>query len=587
MKANSPESQRYFATLAKRIAKASRGERGALVSEAAGFLGWSNSRVYDGLAAAGWESGRKRRADKGQRKVGEAEVRLVAGMTHESRRTNGKKMLPMKTALEIAQHSGEARADVSVATMARAMRDIGVHPEQLSKPAPHITMRSLYPNHVWQFDVSVCVLYYLDKGGLSVMDEKRFYKNKPENVKRVADMRVLRYLVTDHRTGAFFLRYYQASGETQEVLFDFLVEAFTGEENPHNPFRGVPFQLIWDAGSANQAYLVRNFLDRLDVRHQAHTPGRPRAKGQVETMHNVVERAFESRLFMMKVRDIVHLNAKARDWMVWFNSNAKHTRHGFTRYGLWQTIRDDQLRLCPPRKLCTELLHTEPETRQVNGNLAVRYAVKGYGSAEYSVKHIPGLRVGDKVQVCVNPYRAPNIHVLDEDEHGSPIRWECEPIAQDEAGFPLRSPVFGEEYKAQPATPADQQRQRIAKEAYGVETTADVDQARKNKRPAFVGRVEPFADVNAQPLPSFMRRSGTELEVPGQFQVEFRPLSYVEACKRLVGLAGRSLHSDENRAIRALFPNGVPEEALALLAEQLRQGLPLSGAESQPASAGG
>ena len=586
MKANSPESAQYFSRLAERIRATPRGARGALIDEAAKFLGWSKSRVYDGLKKAGWESGRKRRGDRGRRKVTEEEIRVVAGMVHESRRTNGKKMMPMKTALEIARSNGEIRRDISLSTLQRGMADLSLHPSQLAKPEPHITMRSLHPNHVWQFDVSVCVLYYLDQGGLAVMDEKRFYKNKPENLKRVAKQRVLRYLATDHYSGAFHLRYYLASGETQEVLFNFLVDAFTGGDNAQYPFRGVPLLLIWDAGSANQAFLVKKFPDRLDVKHLAHEPGNPRAKGQVESMHNVIERQFESRLFMMQVRDIDHLNALAADWMTWFNATAIHSRHGKTRYSLWQTIREDQLRLCPPRAVCQELLHTEPETRQVNGNLAVRYTVKGYEPAEYSVRHIPGLRVGDKVQVCVNPYHAPSIYVLDEDEHGNEVRWECEPVLLDAGGFPVDAPVFGEEYKAQPATPADKQRRQVAKEAYGVESKAEVDKARKKKQPAYA-EIEPFADVKAAPTVSHMRRPGTELEVPGQFHVELQPLSHVEAFKRLAAQLGRRLHAEENKAVRCRFPDGVPEETLPQLVEQLRQGRALGDAVSRPASVGG
>lgn len=59
----------------------------------------------------------------------------------------------------------------------------------------------------------MCVLYYLDRGGLAVMDKKEFYKNKPQNVKRIANERVLRYLVTDHYSGAFYLHYFLAAGE--------------------------------------------------------------------------------------------------------------------------------------------------------------------------------------------------------------------------------------------------------------------------------------------------------------------------------------------------------------------------------------
>lgn len=88
----------------------------------------------------------------------------------------------------------------------------------------------------------------------------------------------MRYLATDHYSGAFFLRYYLAPGENTETITQFLLEAFC-ERDTGELMYGVPQILIWDAGSANIAHQTRHMLDMLEVKHIAHTPGRPWAKG--------------------------------------------------------------------------------------------------------------------------------------------------------------------------------------------------------------------------------------------------------------------------------------------------------------------
>ncbi|MFM2520608.1 integrase, partial [Escherichia coli] len=87
--------------------------------------------------------------------------------------------------------------------ISRALRNYGLHPEQLDAPAPHTEVASLHPNHVWQIDASLCTLYYLSNGhkGLQVMDSAKFYKNKPANLARIASDRVWSYEITDHASG--------------------------------------------------------------------------------------------------------------------------------------------------------------------------------------------------------------------------------------------------------------------------------------------------------------------------------------------------------------------------------------------------
>lgn len=564
--------QAYLVDLAERLDAALHGEKNALIDAAASALGISRNAVYSQLKTVGWTSGRKQRADSGKGKVTPDEVRFVAAVMKNSSRATGKQLLSVETAMDIARANGRLTTDCSPSTMLRALEQEGLHPKQLSQPSPHTSMRSLHPNHVWEFDVSVCVLYYLDNGGLSVMDREKFYKNKPVAESRIVNKRVLRYIVTDHYTGAFYVRYFLRAGEDKETIYEFLVDAFLGQEHPQAPFRGVPIMLVWDAGSANQSKMVKDFLDRMFVKHWAHTPGVPRAKGQVERSQDIVERDFEGRLFMLRLTDADQLNEAAWTWMRWYNARKHHARHGKTRYGLWQTISRDQLRLCPPREICGQLLRDGFEERRVRPNLMISYALKGQPSMFYSVRRVPGVMVGDAVRVCVNPYRYPNVDVLIPGADGTETAYELVPEERNEAGFFVDAPVFGENYKAPPATLADDNRRNLLQDAYGVSTQQEADKKRTRREPAFGGEIDPVSYLASETVAYFMERPGHALEVPGQFHVERQPLSLIEAMKRLRGMLGRALTPDENTKIRARYPDGVAESELEEVMSWLANG---------------
>ena len=99
----------------------------------------------------------------------------------------------------------------SVETISRAMRRYGCHPDQLRAASPAVRMRTEYPNQAWQADASVCVLYRIpgsDKIGL--VKEKSYNGKKPENLFKIRQNRIVRYLEVDHYSGNFYLRYEQA-----------------------------------------------------------------------------------------------------------------------------------------------------------------------------------------------------------------------------------------------------------------------------------------------------------------------------------------------------------------------------------------
>ncbi|NDV21035.1 DDE-type integrase/transposase/recombinase, partial [Pseudodesulfovibrio sp. JC047] len=311
----------------------------------------------------------------------------------------------------------------------------------------------MYPNHCWQVDPSMCVLFYLPKGGLSVMEESKFYKNKLQNFRKTERERVWRYVITDHYSGTIYVRYVQAAGESAQGLVDVFLDAIT-PRGLNDPMHGVPELLVMDKGSANTAHLFTNLLDRLGVKWDTHKAGNPRAKGQVECGNNIVETKFESRLTFLRVQTVKELQVEANKWCQHFNAHAIHTRTQRTRNDVWLTITEDQLRLAPSLELCRELVTTRPVEVLVKPDMSITHTVKGFGSKTYDLRHIPGLVPRLKVGVVVNPYRAPAVDVIVHSQ-GEDLIWTVEPVKMDDAGFWKSAPVFGQEYKAQPDTLAD------------------------------------------------------------------------------------------------------------------------------------
>ncbi len=573
----------YLTQLASSINNSDRGQRGSLVSNAAKRLGCSVQTVYNRLKKYGVQSSRKLRSDKGDSKVSLDAVMHVSAIMHGGKRALGKEMLPMGDTISVLRSNGILDVDVSPSTMFRLMRKNDCHPEQMARPDAHVSMKSLYPNHVWQLDASICVLYRIKDGRVGVLDARKFNERKPKDLAKIINERVMRYAVTDHTSGSVFCRFYNAAGEDQFTLFEFLMEAFHKRDD--GMMYGVPHMLVWDAGSANMAHTIRGLLTNLIVKHWAHKPGNPRAKGQVECVHNIIERKFEGRLSMIRIDNVEQLNAHMDSWLKKFNGVDIHSRHGHARWGVWQMIKQDQLRLCPPKEVCSQLMFAKPETRIVIGNLRIQFTCKGFPPAQYDVSKIDCVRVGDKVSITVNPYRLPNIFVIAETKDGEIKYHECEPVAKDVFGFAVDSPVFGERYQSPADSDVDDMRKQVNTLAYGERDTLDAQNVKAKGRLMFNGAIDPFKDVREAEtkVPAYMPRRGSDIDVPLPAQIELRPLSHVEASLEMVARLGRALEGIEAKSLRTWYPDGVPEtelDTLQLRLENIHEPEPL--AEEKP-----
>lgn len=548
----------YLIGIRDRLLAAPHGAKAAIVDEAAQLLRCSGQEVYRRLRAVGYQSGRKPRVDRGACSVPEDVAVKASTLVRGATRRNAKKTLPIGTALDILNENGQG-ADVSPATLSRAMRRYRCHPTMLAKGKPGTHLRSEHPNHVWQVDASICVLFYLPVGGLKVMPEGEFYKNKPQNLARVEKQRVWRYCVTDHYSGALYVHYVVAGGETAEALVDVFLAAIS-QRGQDDPLHGVPEILMMDSGSANLSGLFLNLLERLGVRHITHLPGNPRAKGQVEQAQNLVETQFEGRLAFYRVESAEQLQAAADSWRKHYNAHAVHTRHGRSRNAMWLTIAEDELRIAPSLELCRDLVVTKPEERVVKSDMTISHAVKGFGRKDYDVRLLPGLVPGMKVRVVVNPYRAPAVDVILKDALGDDTVWTVEPVQTDEAGFRADAPVFGQEFKGLPETQADRRVKEIA------EAVGDTGKERQTGQAPY--GLDVFADVTAAPAPAYVGRRGRDLGLDASRR-EVAPLSIAQAARLLKDRLGAAWTGEQYAWLSQRFPGGVPPQELDEITAQL------------------
>lgn len=567
----------YLRNLAEQLQTAKHGQKTPLIEKSAVFLNCSTKQVYEMLKQAGLtpkpKTGeRKTRTDKGQSAITREQAELIGGMILVATRANGKRILSVKNAAELLKAQGKL-PDVDTTTILRALRTHHCHPDQLATPSAHTQQRSLHPNHVWQIDASVCVLFYLPRGGLAVMEEKEFYKNKPKNIAKIANERVIRYVVTDHYSGAIYCEYVMGA-ESSENLIQVFTNAIQKREH-NDPMHGVPFNLGLDKGSANMSGFAMNYFERLGITPIVHATGNSRAKGSVEKANDIVECQFESRLTFLKVQTLAELNTLATKWRTHFNANAIHTRHGKARNSVWLTITREQLRLPPSVDICRELITTRPKTIKVRGDLTVTHTIRGYDNQAYDLTHLPDIYPRAEVDIVVNPYRVPDIDV-----HWQRQIYTVSPVKTNEAGFAIHAPIIGESIIAKPDSQADSNRKAMLKQAYGADTEAQVDKARKAKNAAYTGIVDAMADVDnshtAGNVPNVVTAAGNVIDTTAHVATrELKPLSHVEAAMQIKGILGDGWTREHYQAMQAQYPSGVPTTAIDDIISRIRTGEPV------------
>ena len=547
------------------------GAQTALVQQAARDMGKSKQTIYDRLRARGWSSGRKLRSDRTDSDCPMHELYLIAAVINARPRENGKIIATAGGMINMLRANKEISTPLSNAALIRLLRLRRLDSKTLNQPSPHTSTQSRHPNHVWQCDSSICVLYYLPgKQGLRAMRADKFNLRKPDMLAKVLHERVLRYCCTDHASGSVFSRYYLSPGENVRTLFQFLMEAFT--KRPNDVMHGVPLILELDMASANTSHAVKNLCTQLGVRVIAHAPGNPRANGQVEQSHNMIERGYEARLAFANVDSLEALNSDLEVYLADLNNRAIHSRHGNTRSAMWQKIGVDELRICPLIERCQALMMSKTEERRVDNELHIQYTVPGYKTAWYSVDHVPEVRVGDLVKVSVNAYRDAEVFVQVERE-GQQLYFACQPRATNQYGFFTDAPMRGESYHAPKDSAACKDRKALSQIAYGTTDRLERDK-RMAKGPAFGGRLDPMADLRAAKAdhPAYMQRKGTEITLP-TMAVTSSKLTRYELLRACAAELGRVITPEENAYLSALNQEFSAADVAELVA-QLRRPQP-------------
>ena len=448
--------------------------------------GISRYQYYSALRANGWQSGRSKRCDAGERKWPDELIEYLAGRLWNTKRKDRHMIGTIKVELDIMLANGIISQDqmVSPDTAARWLRELKVSKRQMMSEldgrSGYNSMRSKYGNHVHQFDISICTQYYFDDRGIRDSNVVEMYKIENMKVEAARKNKILRYVLTDHYSNAFYVRYYYSPGENAADVIDFLWRAWSRKEGDSYPLCGTPEILYMDQGPANKSGVVKQLLRNLGIDFRYHEPGNARATGSVEGMQGIWERNFESRLATEPALDIDDLNRKCADVLIGINGNPSYRvrRHGQTRSRFWFEHHQEPLRLAPEWEIFSRFAVTEPEKRIVKANGVVLYSTK-YG--QYSEFHligregiVPADLKGETVHVQYSPYEYPMLECIWRMGTPEEMRFRAEPVEKDIAGFALSSPVFGEVDSEQVKRIHQSQTERTMKRVAEIEVPANL-----------------------------------------------------------------------------------------------------------------
>jgi hypothetical protein len=448
-----------------------------------------------------------------------------------------------------------------------------------------------HPNHVWQFDVTNCLQYFLDKKGMGERDtEMTMYANKVVETVKTIKKQLLRYAVVDHCSGAFFMQYFYASGERAADGAEFLFRSMrpkdelikktwngqSGTKLGKYRFHGVPFILVADRGSIVSAKANQALFDYLRIKLEPHMPGNPRAKGAIEGLMHHINR-FEARLKFQRPSDLDELNRWALDWCIGVNASVK-MRGIAPRSVFWSYITPEQLRLCPEETIYRMGIKEPTIERTACGDRTISVDNRSYQIPD------PQVYAGQKVNVVRHPYEYPNIEV-----HCNGFVWLCEPIPEDRYGRLTNGVAYGT-YKSPKHTETQKAKTEMEKKAaeLGITWKGTGDKRMAVAPP--VGFVSPLTVFGHQADKvgnlEFIERKGTPLdvrepeapvnpaitadaaEVPRSVA---RRISITELLNRLHTEIGR-IRPELNVELRSKFENGIEIKEAEEVIEAITEG---------------
>ncbi|EEK5000113.1 DDE-type integrase/transposase/recombinase [Salmonella enterica] len=566
---------------------AGHGRKEAIYKTACEELRMSRATLLKKLKAFQPAAQRKQRADAGCSALTREEALVISGTWLESRRNNDKRLYSLESVVKALRTNGmimAGRTDeetgeffpLSIDAISRALRSYRLHYDQLQNPAPSLELASKHPNHVWQIDASICVLYYLKnpgkkvKGdtGLRVMDRDTFYKNKPKNLDRIVNDRVWSFELIDHTTNWIYVEY-RFGGESAENFLSVMINAMQ-ERGGADVLHGVPSILYTDPGSALVSASMLNMCRALGIRCLQHKARNARATGAVEKARDIIECDFEAGLRFCRVETVEELNRYVRLWRMSYNRNHIHSRYGMSRTESWLRITPEQLIKAPPVDICRELAVAAPEERTVTSKL--RASFRGQ---EFSVESVPGACVGDKLQITRNPWHENEARVIVTDEDGFEQYLPVYAVEKDEWGYAVNAPVIGERYGQMPATDAQHNRNEVEQRLYGTGNEVETAAARKAGAIPFGGRFNPYKGIEDAQCnsPVYLPRKGSEAQPRVRIhQTEAAPLSHVKAAMALqtkLKAQGGKWNPGWYQYLVDHYPDGIPEHQLDLIMQEL------------------
>lgn len=574
----SPALTLRLVSIAAAADAAGHGKKEAIYQAACEELQMSRATLLKKLGGVQVKKPRKRRSDHGKTALTREEMLTISGAWLESPRPgNGKKGYSLEDIVESLRDNGlitAGRVDeetgeflpLSVDAISRALTQHRLHPDQLRVPAPALELASLHPNHVWQLDASICVLYYLKNPakkvssdtGLRVMSQAEFNKNKPKNLDRIVNDRVWSFEITDHTTGWIYVEY-KFGGESAVNFLEVMINAMQ-ERGGADVMHGVPRILFTDPGSALVSASLLNMCRAMGIQTLQHKARNARATGSVEKARDIIERKFEGGLRFVRVDSIDELNRLARLWRMKFNRTAAHSRHGMTRTDGWLKITEAQLVKAPSVEVCRELAISAPVECTVSANLRISFRGK-----QYDVSGVPDVYVKEKVLVARNPWSDSEARVVVVGDDGHEVFHPVQAIEKDELWqYSTSAPVIGQEYRQLAPTVTQENRDEVEQHIWGTSNKEETDAARKAKALPFGGQFNPYLDIERDNHPTYLPKRGQESTVRAP-RIEERPLNHVEAATALRTrfIAGDLTWTAEHyRQMVALYPDGVPAEAL-------------------------
>lgn len=545
-------------------------ERAERVKSLAKFWGISKQAISTWCRKAGHRDDRTVRRDRGRSVLTDDHLKAIAGTVNTSKRLDGRMIMPVCDAAEMLQQRG-ACPEVSRSTIYRELRRHDQSIRHLLKPTPFRYRSTEHPNEEMQLDVTNCVQYFLDVGGLGEREiAMELHRNHPREFRKIR-RELLRYAIVDHYSGMFWFQYYYAAGESAADTLDFFCRAVQPKGHHAYQFHGIPDRLFVDQGSLARAKMSATLLDLLGVDLVTHLPGNPRAKGLVEWLHRHLLR-LEARLKLRRPASLEELNQWAWEYAVMVCVTRPYRQkidpRGLTRQQRWLAITPEQLRIPQPVEVLKRAVDAGKQRRKVDGGGRFTYDGLLY--------EVPDTNAwGEWIMVHYNPYESGRAVVATWAAEGGETRgqWRCQPLRLRPDGWledtslpgTIRRPAATATQQARPGLEA------YAQEAYGIRWKGAGDKRYAVAPPLGEHKDSPFgADLESSERVHTPLKAGTAHEIKDP--AAERRLTVVELLQAVRNALGRPLAAEENAHVRTGWPEGCRQAEVEAVLDALTGG---------------